>query len=320
MYIVCATDNNFVQHCVIMLVSLLQNNKNVEIYVLSDGLSAQSIKIIEDEVHAQNGHAHFISVPDKIAKTFPMSNLERLNHISRATYLRLLIPELLPQNIDKVIYFDCDIIINSSIEELWNYNLSNMAIAAVLQIGSGSEAERLGYPITYGYFNAGVTVVNLKYCREHNICNLFMDYIHKNGDKLLYNDQDVLNGVLYDKCLHILPQWNMTSLIYTPDLKKRGDSRNGIIINTYSAEKQNAIINKKNPPVLHFVSRPKPWQNNCIHPLYQLYYKYAYKTIYFKNIKPQNPIIRTIAIIKHYLYTYAVCIKQRIHKTDLSRL
>ncbi len=320
MYIVCATDNNFVQHCVIMLVSLLQNNNNVEIFVISDGLSSTNKKIIEGEVLAKNGQVHFLSVSDEIAKAFPMSSLERLNHISRATYLRLLIPELLPQNIDKAIYFDCDIIINSSIEELWTYDLSNMAIAAVLQIGSGTEAERLGYPISYGYFNAGVTVVNIKYCREHNICNLFMDYIHKNGDKLLYNDQDVLNGVLYDKCLHILPQWNMTSLIYTPDLKKRGDSRRGKIINDYSEEKKNAIKYKKNPPVLHFVSRPKPWQKNCVHPLYNLYYEYAYKTINFKNIKPQNSVLRNLAIFKHLIYTYAVCIKQRIYKTDLSRL
>lgn len=320
MIISCATDNNFVQHCCIMLVSLLSNNKDVEIYIIADGLSTTNEEIIRMEIESQNGTVHFCKVTEDIAKEFPMSNLKRLNHISRATYFRLLLPEILPSHVSKVIYLDCDIIVNESIEELWNIDLTNNAIAAVPEIGSGNNAERLGYPIEYGYFNAGVALMNLDYCRENKICNMFMEYIHKHRDILRYNDQDVLNGVLYDKCIHIMPMWNMTSIIYLPDLKCRGDARNGCVINDYAAEKSNARKFKRNPPVLHYVSRPKPWQNGCTHPLYGLYFHYAKKTITYQHIQPQPVIPRYWAVFKYYLYVYLVCIKQRIHKTDSSRI
>ena len=85
----------------------------------------------------------------------PLSKAEGLNHISKATYYRLLIADILPKEIDRVLYLDCDIIVNDSLEELWGIDMTGKAIAASPQIGSGHDCERLGYPIEDGYFNAG---------------------------------------------------------------------------------------------------------------------------------------------------------------------
>ena len=122
-----------------------------------------------------------------------------------------LLPDLLSEDVHKAIYLDCDMIINHSIEELWNIDLTGYAIAAVKQIGFGYEAERLGYPIKYGYFNAGMNVLNLDYFREHNVSQQLIDYIAENSNLIKFHDQDALNGVLYDKTVHVMPQWNMTS-------------------------------------------------------------------------------------------------------------
>jgi len=154
MVIVCSTDDKFVQHCTIMLVSLLSNNKNVEIYILTEYLTLKSIKILEDEVSQYNGKLHLMNINSSVIDKFPMPKGSNLSHISRATYYRLLIPDILPDSIDKILYLDCDIIVNASIDNLWNVNLEGYAIAAVKQIGYGFEAERLRYPIKYGYFNA----------------------------------------------------------------------------------------------------------------------------------------------------------------------
>ena len=54
------------------------------------------------------------------------------------------------------VYSFKDRIINGSLDKLWNMELDGYALAAAPQIGSGFEAVRLGYPIEYGYFNAGV--------------------------------------------------------------------------------------------------------------------------------------------------------------------
>lgn len=320
MNIVCATDDNFIQHCCIMLVSLLCNNKDVNIYIMTEGLRADNQKIIEEEAAAKGGNVYFCLVDSSIIDNLPLSKAEGLNHISKATYFRLLIADILPKNVDKVLYLDCDIIVNDSLEQLWNIDMSEKAIAASPQIGSGHDCERLGYPIEDGYFNAGVTLMNLAYCREHNVTSELLKYAMDNHDRLRFNDQDVLNGVLHDRCIHILPQWNMTSACYVFELNKRGDKRNGRVINDYTVAKENIRKRSTNPCIVHYVSKPKPWNDNCVHPLYHLYYDYAMKTIHYNHLKPQEKSKRQKAIRKDRIHGILSALKQRIHKTDPTRM
>lgn len=319
MNIVCATDDNFVQHCSIMLTSLLVNNSNVKIYVLTEGLKLENEKIIREEVEDKGGKVEFCLVDSKIVEKFPMPSLQGLSHISRATYYRLLIADILPSSVEKAIYLDCDMIINHSIEELWNINIEEYALAASLQIGFGFEALRLGYPIEYGYFNAGMNVINLKYFREHYISQQLMDYIKNNYAKIKFHDQDALNGTLYDKTLHVMPQWNMTSVVYVYQLCRRGDRINGKLINDYASEKRNAKRYLKDPIILHYVSKPKPWQKGCLHPLYHLYYSYAKKTKYFNHIEPEAYLHRFPLLVKLYIEDRLSAIKQFIVRKDKTR-
>lgn len=319
MTIVCATDDNFVQHCSIMLVSLLINNKDVEIFVLTEGLKQENQAIITEEVERYNGKVHFCIVNPLIVEKFPMPTFSGLSHISRATYYRLLIADLLPKYVHKAIYLDCDIIVNHSIEELWNTDITEYAIAASKQIGYGYEAERLGYPIEYGYFNAGMNVINLDYFRENNVSQQLIDYIAQNYNLIKFHDQDALNGVLYDKTLHVMPQWNMTSIAYVYQMDKLGDRKDGKLINNYDEEKINIKKYLKNPYILHYVSKPKPWQKKCVHPLYDMYYTYAKKTIHYQHIQPQKFLARFPAIFKQYIRERLSVIKQKIVKTDKIR-
>lgn len=296
------------------------NNRDVQIYILTEGLTAENKKIIKEEVENKGGVLQICLVDSAIVEKFPMPTQDGLSHISRATYYRLLMAELLPSNLNKVIYLDCDIIINGSLKELWDLDIDNYAIAASKQIGYGFEAERLGYPIEYGYFNAGVNVVNLRYWREYNVRDMLLAYISSHSDSIKYHDQDTLNAVLYEKCYHIMPQWNMTSFAYSLFIDSRGDKRDGRIINEYKAEKQNIKHYRKNPIVLHYVSKPKPWNNDCVHPLYALYYKYARMTIHYMNLKPQNEFSRRFVMYKDLLRQVCSYFKQNINKTDLTRL
>lgn len=319
MNIVCATDNNFVQHCTIMAVSVLINNPGTDIYVLTDGLKEKNEQILHEEIERLGGKLHICLVDDETINALPLSHEKGLNHISKATYYRLMISDLLP-DIDKVIYLDCDIVVNGSLAELWDIDITNYAIAAVLQIGHGFEAERLGYPMSYGYFNAGVNMLNLSYFRKHHIKEALFQYAERNADKLLYNDQDILNAVLYDKCFHLLPMWNMTSMAYDPYINRRGDVKNGNVVNRFDKEKENINEYKGKPIVLHYVSKPKPWQKGCFHPLSQLYYDYAGKTLHFNEIKQESILSRKIAVLTYRLRCFASNIKQTIKKTDDSRL
>lgn len=278
MNIVCATDDNFVQHCAVTIVSILKNNpgRAVSIYLLTEGIKLKNEQLLQELVVNNGGELHLILVDAESLKDCPMPQLSNLEHISIATYYRLLIPKLLPGHIDKVIYFDCDIVVRHKLDELWNYPISNYATGAVYQIASRTcaDAKRLKYPASYGYFNAGVLLINLDYWRANQISEKLFEFLNKEKETIIYHDQDALNGVLFDQCVQLPIKWNMLTIFFMKTTLSINDFDKGVVINDYNEYKKQILLVKDDPTVIHFVSKPKPWDALCDHPYQSEYFKY----------------------------------------------
>ena len=153
--------------------SLLKGNYTFlisNVFVLTEGLTELNYTILKDEVESKKGEFNYIIVDSSIISKFPMPVSKDLQHISQATYYRLLMSDILPIGVEKVIYLDCDIIVRKSLIELWECDITNYAIGAIHQITREIEdATRLNYPIEYGYFNAGVLLIYIAYWRKNNI-------------------------------------------------------------------------------------------------------------------------------------------------------
>ena len=54
MNIVLATDDNFVQHCSVTMLSILKHNSDVVFYILTEGLSESNVSMVNNIV-AENG-------------------------------------------------------------------------------------------------------------------------------------------------------------------------------------------------------------------------------------------------------------------------
>lgn len=211
MNIVLATDDNFVQHCGTTIKSITENNRGIIFYILTEGLTANNAQLLKD-VASNNGCClEFRFVPTDIVKYFPMSKMAS-NHISVATYYRLFVTTLLPQEVDKIIYLDCDMIIRGSLTPLWNKDLSDTPLAAVYQHNGWADHEnswsRLNIPREFGYFNAGCLLLNLDYLRKINFQQLAVNYINEHFDRIISHDQDVLNALFYDKVKMLECKWN----------------------------------------------------------------------------------------------------------------
>lgn len=289
MNIVCATDDNFVQHCCVMLTSVLLNNKNVNVFILTEGLSELNYSILKDEVESKKGVFNCIIVDSTVISKFPMPISKDLLHISQATYYRLLMSDILPIGVEKAIYLDCDIIVRKSLIELWECDITNYAIGAIHQITREIEdATRLNYPIEYGYFNAGVLLINIAYWRKNNIPTKLFDYIGENYNKIKYHDQDVLNAVLYNQSFSLEYKWNMLGFLFENEaLKLMPESKNDL------------IKELKDPTLIHFTSSPKPWDKVCLHPYRNEYFKYMLFTLHYKGNPKPNLYLNSF----YYLYT-----------------
>lgn len=312
MNIVLATDDNYIQHCAVTIVSILENNpKGVNIYILHEGLCENSIHILEDEVHPYDSELQFVYVDKNIIDAFPMPKQGHLSHISRATYYRLLMADIMPPEVEKVIYLDCDLVVNDKLDDFWAIDITGYSIAGCVQIGAGCEALRLGYPQKYGYINAGVLLINLSYWREINASKLLVEYLAAHYDKIIFHDQDALNANFYDKCLHIDQRWNMNNGTFG-DIDVRCDKEGNVIVNNYDAEKANIRRYQENPSILHYSARIKPWDSRCTHPKLDLYYDYAHRTLHYRTIPYPSTFTKKYAIFRMKAIAVGVKIKHFI--------
>ena len=211
MHIACNIDSNYVQHCAVTMVSIFENNKDeaISIHIIARNLSDDDEEILREITNRYHNVIFFYEPDMKLLEGFNIRKFSK--RISIATYYRCILSRLLPASIDKVIYLDCDIVILDSIRPFWDISLEGVGVAAVEDMGC-KEPERykiLQYPMEYSYFNAGVLLINLDFWRKHDIAQACIDYFHKYPERILYNDQDLLNSVLYKDKKLVDIKWNV---------------------------------------------------------------------------------------------------------------
>ncbi|MDD4353469.1 MAG: glycosyltransferase family 8 protein [Candidatus Nanoarchaeia archaeon] len=130
-----------------------------------------------------------------------------------SSYYRILIPELLPKNIDKILYLDCDTIVENDLTGLFSMDLAKHALAAVedvvtLKSDFKNLKKRLKIPKDKSYFNSGVMMFNLDFMRENNSAKKIISFLHKNVDKIVMHDQDGLNAILFNYWIKLPETYN----------------------------------------------------------------------------------------------------------------
>lgn len=273
--IICTIDNNYVQHCGVMICSVLSNIKDEEVHftIINNGLESSLKNQLKKIIHDFQQHVSFLKVDEDQLKGAMVSC-----HVSLATYYRLLIPELIDDTIDKVLFLDSDIIVRANINELWNINIDNSTHAAAVNpnISPGFKAN-LGIAADNSYFNAGVMLINLKAWRELEITIKAIDFINQYPERITFWDQDVLNYLLYQSWTKLEPIWNAQEAIFN----------NNFTAEELGYKKDEYNQARNNPRIVHFTGAGycKPWYYHCQHPFKQEYYAYLKKTPW-RNFRP----------------------------------
>lgn len=269
-------DDNYLQYCVVMLTSLFKNNpeKTFGIHILSQGLSTTTQETLERCVR-KFGNEHqlsFYNIDNAIIHQIPQAES---NHISPASNCRLFTADLLPSHLTQVLYLDCDLLVHSPIDTLFHLTIKDYAVAAVEDVWSGQSDnyERLGYESKYGYFNAGVMVINLEWWRKHQMVDLITSFL-KNHRELKFMDQDILNGIFHQHWLQLPLIWNVQDGF----LRKKIRIREKKIPEMLEAA--------QHPAIIHFTGGKKPWGSRCLNPYRHLFFEYMNDTEW-KGWKPQ---------------------------------
>lgn len=277
--IVLCSDDNYAQHIAVVMASVMANTKaQVCFFVINDNISQGKIIKLRSTAAKFNTVIEFIDVPKE-----KFTNVYLSGHVSKAAYFRLALADIMPDDIEKVIYLDVDLLVYDDIKNLWQNDIKKYAVAAVPDFGimasnrlCRQKKEVIGLPKGKAYFNSGVLLINLKKWREENYTKQILEIINKN--KFPHHDQDALNKIFMEDWLQIDLRWNIIPPVFNLFTK--------ILLNkTFRNE---AIQAKKNPGIIHYAGRYKPWEFSYHQDFNDMYYKYLKQTAFADEKMPQS--------------------------------
>lgn len=259
--IVTASDENYVPCLKVMLRSVMDTiskDRRGIFFVIDDDLSSQSKDELEALIDAYSGKAaiEFLTVNRGLYEEFMISD-----HINTTAYLRISLPELLENSpYNKVLYLDSDTFVLTDVAELYDQNLGDHIIGAVIDPGQAKALARLEVDSHDYYFNSGVMLVDLDQWRKNNVTEKTIQFLEEKEQLIVFHDQDALNAILHDNWKQLHPKWNMqTSLMFDvhPAPTKYYDY-------LYQS-------GRNKPAIVHFTGHDKPWNTLENHPYQEQY-------------------------------------------------
>lgn len=274
-------DANYAPHLGVVLASIIANAPGIRlrVLVLNDGIPEH----LRDAVERCAPHAQFDwhDVSDGA-----VSGLEGSGHISRASYYRLMIPEIAPVGVNRVIYLDVDLVVIGDLRELWNQDLLGMPIGAVADPGVDGRtfARRMNLPeIDNGYFNAGVLVIDTGALGSHGF-RPAIDVLMTRLEDCPFMDQDALNVAFQGRWTPIDYAWNMQRVLSMRHEGLPYFASPGV----YDPDKR--------PKIIHFTTEHKPWHVGNHHRFIWKYYQYLKQTPFWQDIVKSSGMTRTKAL------------------------
>lgn len=269
--VVYSSDNNYAQHVGVSMVSLFENNtifNNITVYLIENNISQDNKNKLNEICITYKREIVFINFKELSNKL----QLNIVNSISISAYARLFISSVIEKNIEKILYIDCDSVINCSLESLWNININKYSVAGVKDTVSDKTKEKVNMEKNNHYINSGMLLINLKKWREDNVEKKFIDFINSYNGQVFHHDQGTINGVLHENFLILHPKYNAMSTFFT---MTRQEILQYYGLRDYYSETELKEA-KNNPVYIHytpaFVNRP--WIKGSKHPLMGLYKKY----------------------------------------------
>lgn len=319
--IVLTVNDNYIKYCSVLIESLVQNvNKETSItifLIVVDVIEWNLEKIVYMMEKAKNFHLKIIDGKYFLKKIFGNWKNENL------VYLRFYIFEIL-KKYDKVLYLDSDIVVNSDISELINFDIKKKALAAAIdttyisryflkksnQYINSYEILKIKDPFLY--FNAGVLLLNPKYINE--LINIEDLYNLCKNNKYVWKDQDILNKLFHEHFLILDSKWNFL-------VSKNTKYKSELIENILPSSKiyDNYFSSRISPNILHFVNKSIPSLSRNLDKSH-IFWKYARETPFYEEIlsdflknyqKKENKLVNFI-ISHKFLYKIAKKIKKII--------
>jgi lipopolysaccharide biosynthesis glycosyltransferase len=207
MIIVSAADERYAAHFAAMLHSAWTHNPAAEFFLLDCGIEPSSLAALTTYAVKRAIHLKVVKVDISL-----LHGLQTTKSWSIATYARLLIPDLLPDTVERVLYLDADCVVVSDLIALWQTDMGEVAIAGVADVAAGvlvAPVERQnGIEIDEcEYVNGGVLLMNLIVWRRDKIAAAVTAFCKQCQPHFV--DQTGINAACARKSMLLSKEWNL---------------------------------------------------------------------------------------------------------------
>ena len=167
---------------------------DVQIFILhSETLSNESISKLHLFFQNYRRSAIFLDASSLIPAQLPIKDGD---HVSKATFYRLFIADIVPPEYDKAVYFDSEMIALKCVASLFTEEVHGL-VGAVDHFDP-KQGLRLWGECGGSYFQAGVLVIPLNAWRDNHLSRQFLRTMATEQERIQWWDQDVLNLTLKD--------------------------------------------------------------------------------------------------------------------------
>lgn len=268
-HICISCNENYMPHAAALIVSVKKHCRPAEkivFHVLCDDIS-QDAKHLFVTLNDINISIVFYDINADLFKSMPPF------FGSHTAYFRLLIQDILPDDISRVLYLDCDTIVNSNLEALFETDISRSYAAATPLL--------FQYLKKYPYFNSGVLYLNLNLLRNDDVktkCFTIAKNKHADPKETVFFDENILNEAFEGRVAWLPFHWNA----FVPCEQKS-------LFQYYLAALTRDIHSKKSlsrQNIVHYIS-PKPWVYDISpyrHPLADFYWKALKETPFYEAV------------------------------------
>jgi lipopolysaccharide biosynthesis glycosyltransferase len=245
---------NFVNYAAVSTFSAFVNSRaNLKVYWITPNHSVSTVTPIK-EILASKG----IDITIKDVSDNCFREWKETGHFGLATYLRLIIPEVIPES--KVIYLDSDLIVQTDLSELFKVEIGNNSIGGVYD-EEGEKTSSITKIKNGQYINTGVLILNLDELRNNQFFQRCTEIHNKYRNEITWGDQCIINKYGEGGKMLISPNWNFCFSI----------QKNLRIPATDIISKFKAAY------VVHFIGVIKPWSINCPTHLGDFWWGYAHE-------------------------------------------
>ena len=249
-HILVTLDRNYLKVLSVMLYSLSQSDPEgvYTVYVVNNTLTEEdfaSLSALLPRTELVN-----VQVPEDLLQNAPVSD-----RYPTEMYSRLFAARYLPQQLERILYLDPDLVVLHSLRSLYQIDFDGKLFAAASHIESRTFRElnrrRLHLSEHAKYLNSGVMMMNLALLRKESPQTI-LDYIQSHKATLLLPDQDVLNALYADRTVPLDP------LVYNLG-EKYLRLKN---LHLPPAEKLTLDWVRSNTAIVHYYGRNKPWKEH----------------------------------------------------------